>query len=363
MLKHGDCPYVNGAVQLRILLARHSGSLGFEVHHFVGHQAALVAPQSRIRPYVEPTTTTMTTRIPEAPGSGVLYHYTSLEGVFGIARSKTIWATDSAFLTDSSEYIHGLSRLRESVEKRLESAAGRDRNLLLHFLDFIKTGVIQGSNVYVASFTENGNQLSQWRGYTPDDAGVSIGFSAEKVLAFAESQNFLLARCAYTPGEHAAVLNAIVELALSAPTTDVNDDGERSHWEFFQDKNDDFLGYLLRMKHESFREEDECRLISRGFLGNDKVRYRVGAAAVIPFVEFNLPTLSFEDGWQDEGFVATYGYPKNYARLDVEQVFLGPSSLQGSRTRSSLNNGLLANGVWMGHKVKDSGIPYRPRVR
>jgi hypothetical protein len=98
-----------------------------------------------------------------------LFHYTSLEGILGIGKSHSIWATDASFLTDQSELEHGRGLLRQAVERKQVGAEGSEREVLKQFAALVARGPMRESQVFVVSFTPNGNLLSQWRGYTPAD--------------------------------------------------------------------------------------------------------------------------------------------------------------------------------------------------
>lgn len=55
------------------------------------------------------------------PPSGRLYHYTTIEGVYGIVDSKTLQATNSRYLNDASEVRFALDLIRKELRKRRKS--------------------------------------------------------------------------------------------------------------------------------------------------------------------------------------------------------------------------------------------------
>jgi hypothetical protein len=111
----------------------------------------------------------------------VLYHYTSMAALLSIVDSERMRATHFRYLNDRSE----IATMWKIVEKRLEErmAAGGSAvavGRLREVLDALKKRNI--SNEYVASFSEKGDDLSQWRSYYRSGGGVSLGFTREALM-------------------------------------------------------------------------------------------------------------------------------------------------------------------------------------
>jgi hypothetical protein len=107
--------------------------------------------------------------------AGLLFHYTTSSGLIGILQSGCLWATDVRFLNDTSEGQHG----REVIEEALANAQfGDDAALTVLREDarafFDPTRRSEMSSVVVC-FSEQGDQLSQWRAYGAG-GGFAIGF-------------------------------------------------------------------------------------------------------------------------------------------------------------------------------------------
>ena len=101
----------------------------------------------------------------------VLYHYCSTEAFFEILKSKRIWLSS---LRQSSDFLegkliaHALNRFAE------EDQLGEDYRRALRAF-----GAVERSFEGIAlCLSEDGDLLSQWRGYAADATGVSVGFSA-----------------------------------------------------------------------------------------------------------------------------------------------------------------------------------------
>lgn len=111
---------------------------------------------------------------PEPPP--IIYHYTSHEGLIGIVGSKKLWLSNAAYLNDTSEFTHGWEVVEDVVAKHRESATDED----LAFFEALekRRPQLDPYSIYVASFSEDGDMLSQWTGYTDHGNGYSIGFSS-----------------------------------------------------------------------------------------------------------------------------------------------------------------------------------------
>ena len=103
-----------------------------------------------------------------------LYHYTSLETLEKITAKGEIWATDINFLNDKTEYINARTFIEKTLRERLDQKSETDAAVDLH-LKAMDIRVRSG-DVFVASFSTNGDSLPQWRGYGVNGHGVAIGF-------------------------------------------------------------------------------------------------------------------------------------------------------------------------------------------
>lgn len=100
----------------------------------------------------------------------LLYHYTTQEGLLGILEKACIWATHYRYLNDTSEGQIVSKLLIEELRKRNcdEGVISQGETILSE---------ITSQDVYATSFSEDGNLLSQWRAYSGNSGGYSIGFS------------------------------------------------------------------------------------------------------------------------------------------------------------------------------------------
>jgi Protein of unknown function (DUF2971) len=226
--------------------------------------------------------TLLATSLPEE-----LFHYTSQDGLQGIVGSGELWASKITHLNDSSE----LSLTLETARKYVNSLdlSNRVRGGIIRDLELLESSA---NNLFVFSLTENGDQLSQWRGYTPPGSGYSIGFAASELKLIAEqSGDFALGPCSYSAEVRQDVVAELVAEVLSKKLhlrTPRRQYTPRTRWHSPQ-FGDALLFAAPFLKHEAFAEEKEWRLVSKpiGFK-HPNVYYRTGRSHLIPYFKLSI---------------------------------------------------------------------------
>jgi hypothetical protein len=199
--------------------------------------------------------------------------------------------------------------------------------------------------VFVASFTENGNLLSQWRGYCPHGKGVSVGFEPNSLVAAAENASFRVGKCIYDYSSQREAASLFVDFSIAqareegpskAPPT-------QSFYGSFLEIEPDLLRLAALMKNGSFHEEREWRMVSP-VLSNyvePPIRYREGIATLVPYLELPLP-------------VARVGEREVIALHDV---IVGPTP-NANMSITAISRYLSREGI-RPIRVANSGVPYR----
>jgi hypothetical protein len=209
-----------------------------------------------------------------------LYHYTSPAGLLGIVKSRSIWASNIHYLNDEQEFAFGLAVVRDVIA-RYDSA--HDLEVLDQLMTTLDT--IARTTVFVASFSEIDDLLSQWRGYCPNGKGVSIGFRSKDLNAASQVQHFRLVRVAYDRQVAELVATELVEKSLRMRQEDQTIE-PIAVAEFFA-----FQLSLIApaLKHESFSEEREWRIVSPLIPSQrSQVGVRETAGRLVPYFDFKL---------------------------------------------------------------------------
>ena len=218
----------------------------------------------------------------EVPKS--LFHYTSSGGLMGVLSSKKIWTTKIQYMNDNSELQLAFGYIREEIDlqrKGIEkNRTEEELNDMISALDSIET-----TNVSVASFTEMGDQLSQWRGYCEIGNGYSLGFDGPKLKNQVIQQNgYSLAPCVYEEKMHKLIVK---ELVNNYPTKEMIKAAEYTPTSFIFSFSYSVLLLAPIIKSEGFKEEKEWRLISP-LLDYPNAKFRQGNHSLIPYWEFDL---------------------------------------------------------------------------
>jgi hypothetical protein len=248
----------------------------------------------------------------------ILWHYTSLEGFQGIVRQQALWATDIRYLNDVSEFIHASELFKEQISKRQAGASNAESVFLGQATDLIENVYsLSQTKVFVTSFSTSNDQLSQWRAYGSGAKGVSLGFNLRRLqIAEAKTSASVFAPCIYSNRQKIAMIDSWLDayLELLHQMLAIRESAAKDIPIPFKDGvlNDDYLSMIgseitfgliemildagrlcALMKHESFSEEKEWRLViaesrTRSIPSPYPRLSRVGFATLIPYISIPL---------------------------------------------------------------------------
>lgn len=251
-----------------------------------------------------------------------------------IAR-KNIWATNIHYLNDATEFAYAINlTLGELAKKQKELPVAHTE-----FSDRLQHILYSNDklNLYVSSFSENGDLLSQWRGYCSDSNGFSIGLNYGKILRLGREQGFILSKCVYDEGEQKRIIGNVLDEAYRKLITEMNkrlipEPIDRVISSFIHN----FVDVAPFLKDPSFSEETEWRLISLRNILSSELRFRVGKSMIIPYTEVNLTN--------------------DHEELPIAEIIVGPASHM-DLSIISLQHFLDSKNIKS--NVKCSKVPYR----
>lgn len=269
-----------------------------------------------------------------------LFHYTNPAGLLGILTYKQLWLSNVAFLNDAEKYSYGLNLIKQVIKDEY------DEDLFLHF------HFNQLSPTFSMSLTENGDLLSQWRGYCPN-GGYSLAFDKEQLSTMLKQkagtdQKWLsIGPCIYDEEKqrdlikfhildnvlssvgdwrrfmerervHKAILPLLVDLSqkereerLSAneqaqlahltqelervgkPNNNQDLSTAKFHMLVYQRFEMNLRKYIGLLKHPAFAEEKEWRIFYSNQLRthpleDENIEYREGKSTLIPYLKIQL---------------------------------------------------------------------------
>jgi len=228
----------------------------------------------------------------------VLYHYTTIAGLIGIVQSGSVWATDIRFLNDSTELQYArdilLSRIKEEIAAQAISSPHK-----IFWERATEVFKARPSDYrFISCFCEDGDLLSQWRGYAGGTGGLSIGFDSRIVnVVSAKNPAVFLRRVLYEPRIQAEIFNQIISEVNACITQ--NTSGKTTEE---QSNIIAYIGHifgtlveelLYAFKHPSFYEEKEWRLVITADLSNNlnSLLFRTSNASIIPYTEIRYPIM------------------------------------------------------------------------
>jgi hypothetical protein len=220
----------------------------------------------------------------------LLYHYTTLNGLIGIIENREIWATNIFYLNDLSEFLYATS-VAENLLRSVSVAfieAGMLEKIRAELLRWSEQDdPIHRTETYVSCFSEEGDLLSQWRGYCPS-GGVSIGFDFLTLLKDLPyvgrvKDPGILRGCFYDEAEQRERLIYALQNPFLVPT-------QLPDRQAYIPYVTRLVSEMVTMKHPSFHEEKEWRLTFHRPLNstNTPLKFRVRADGLIPYTTVSL---------------------------------------------------------------------------
>jgi hypothetical protein len=212
-----------------------------------------------------------------------LFHYTDVNAVKAILEHGKMWLTDMRFLNDSEEMNHGVKLILDLINSR--GVQERINNeYAVAATDFVTKGLSEHVNmlmnfnpVFVCSFSRAPDLLSQWRAY----GNYAIEFCAD-------SMNHDLFECLYEPGEkgrraYDSTLTALRGLGRSMRSN------EGVPCEKGLEAYSDLIRSAATLKHESFSEEQEVRMLVEKIECHYPLLFRSRLGVLIPYIEVPIP--------------------------------------------------------------------------
>jgi len=232
-----------------------------------------------------------------------LFHYTNLNGFLGIFNKKCLWASHISFLNDTSEFEYGLKMVQDFLSRIMVLIKSEfvKRELILHTNPYYQKDILE-SDLFIVSFCENGDLLSQWRGYTRNNEGVALGFN-QNILK--EIPNINIYKVIYEKEKQKDILKCFKNILKQYLNryeeifAHCNISYDNYSFKLF------FLNWLRELekiivifKDSSFSEEREWRLIydikdinknrNENFLfKNEIIKYRIKNNYLLPYIEIN----------------------------------------------------------------------------
>lgn len=282
-------------------------------------------------------------------GEGIFYHYTTVEGLFGIIEQNAVWASHVRYMNDASEVVHG----RELALRVLRTSAAKLR--FGSFTEVLRKAIdiLDGQEIpdyFVASFSRRDDDLTQWRAYG-QDRGVCIGFDLAAPDSFYHFWSPDTAITVYRTSLKIGFIVFWIRKFFEEFRSDLTFHGGTLPdwmWDRYASSLAQKLQFeFVRFKHDSFESEREVRFIIFGE-EEDKLRprrYRVRGNLIIPY------HYTSDRIWRKDGAII------EPPTIRLSSVTIGPMSGQEICARSMRE--FLNDRGHGGVALKLSRLPYR----
>jgi hypothetical protein len=214
-----------------------------------------------------------------------LYHYTDTVGLLSMLSDGHVWATESRYMNDPREFVHGAELIMEVLEKRL---AAKPHPSLVFLKDEVADQIkekMQNMRIFFVSFCTKGDLLSQWRGYGDRGGGYALGFRSDLLFGpkdeGEDAPMRVLRRIVYNRTEQRRLVALWLDAIVAANNVPA------LFWSFFSE-------ILICFKDYAYREEGEWRLVQFGrFQAGPEswsypVSFRQRRGQLIPYADLNL---------------------------------------------------------------------------
>ena len=284
-------------------------------------------------------------KLPTSSKAGVpsVFHYTSSIGAIGIMESRRFRASSIRFLNDRKEFDLGLELVEGMVrDLRNDLFVGPDqKSFVKEVLAEVKS-TLQRSQLFVLCASKNGDSLSQWRGYGKDHTGEAAGYSLgvhggsygfiDNGGLLANSPSRLPYRrwhnVYYDENSQAVLLKQVLAFCIGLVPRVPNRRAflKTSQYSILLTLASSVLiDSIAICKHESFKEEEEVRMIFTLPQGDRLTKHRPGGTGIVPYIDIQMtrgnPWLGILDAIRNTGFAILQNEP-----LPLESIIVGPSA-------------------------------------
>jgi hypothetical protein len=182
-----------------------------------------------------------------------------------------MYATDATYLNDSQEVLYAMALAKKYFKNRPSLRGFRP---ILETLDLLALH-LGAAPAYIASFSEESDILSQWRGYCSKGPGFALCLSPAQMTKVTKAHDWVLCKCIYDEEQQVEVLKKMEECAHNH-----DDLEEEVHTVALA-----LLRFGTALKHPKFEEESEWRVIQQV---KSIASIRPGTSLLLPYIDFPL---------------------------------------------------------------------------
>ncbi|MEI3583590.1 MAG: DUF2971 domain-containing protein [Alistipes shahii] len=261
------------------------------------------------------------------PDAQILYHYTSIEALFGgiiVRQPQTdkeicLWMSNCQYMNDPEELNTGIrfaSDILNISPDILEKHASEYQQIK--------------DNLYITSFSAASDCLPMWAMYGKNGNGIALGFNKEIIEATVPS----LYKCVYVTESNKARLqseiSALIENADPKDIENLPDSAGKIFIQMFANIVNSLAFYIVSCfycKNPAYIYEQEIRSV---LLTEKSAKYRINNNLIIPYIEQYFPKSALKEIWigpTNDMNRATYSLRKYLDHMGFNEVEIKQSQV------------------------------------
>lgn len=235
----------------------------------------------------------------QLPDEKLLYHYTDLNGLRGILKSRSFWCGHHSTFNDPMEVQHGKKVINELISERKEAEDNPDIEEFYRVANmYVNAFGRRTHHAYLACFCEDGDLLSQWREYSDRGGGYCLGFKFSnqtkvetKTGRIPSDNKIILRKVIYDRQDQDQLVNTLLDMALIGLKNTFEHQPEGRHNRIASlvggKVSNLLIDLLISFKDDAFEQEKEWRL-ALVFLDNheaEDIKFKDTKRSIIPYRE------------------------------------------------------------------------------
>lgn len=225
---------------------------------------------------------------------GIIYHYTTADGLIGILESNEFWATALNYMNDASELTYAQRLIKDVIDSRQVAIVDP---ALRSLYERAARMVEPGYRVYYGvCFCHEGDLLSQWRAYGARGGGFAIGLQADEI-GLRSKVPLCIRKVIYNPDDQRRLVETLLartgELLLELVQDEKLGPGGQALPVVVHFLEDHLAEYTFTFKNPAFQEEKEWRVVlpilpyEMDDVGR-QTRFRNSGGMLVPFIPLNV---------------------------------------------------------------------------
>jgi hypothetical protein len=179
-----------------------------------------------------------------------LFHYTSINTLYGILENNELWLCNTAGMNDKLEIRDFIDKLYKALEDELTHEIGIQEKREKFFNKIYKR--LENEYPYAMCFSKEKDDAAQWERYADNAKGVCIVFNENKLSTIFEGSHVLLTEVFYD-----------YDISVHKHYDNILNYLKSNQLEGFDDENgliDNILACGYCHKHSTFKSEQEVRI-------------------------------------------------------------------------------------------------------